>query len=179
MALVALAAVTTGCGIFRGTSSPTDSEESPGLAGAPRQRSTLTETAPVTSTVPGAAPVASAGPIEPAATMPPLPDSENLPAVHIELEDGRIVVDQTSLTIAIPYRFVITNRGKQLHSLEVRTASIGGQPPSPVFSLQGGPLKPGQSAEVFVGFRLPGPYQLVCPLEGHRDAGEIASIGVL
>lgn len=112
-------------------------------------------------------------------TFAPIPDAEHVPVVRVDIKEGGITVDQTSLAIGIPYRFVVVNRGREPHSFELRTAEIRGAPPQTVFTLQGGPLRPGASSETFVSFRLPGPYQIVCPLEGHREAGEIASIGVL
>ncbi len=119
------------------------------------------------------------GPIEPAATFPPFPElAEQVPTVKVELKDGAISADPRTLIIGIPYKFSIANRGRQPHSLEVRTVAVPGSPGKRVFELEGGPLRPGESREVFVTFRLPGPYEIACPLEGHAEAGERAEIAV-
>lgn len=175
LGLAALSLVSVGCGVFGGSGTGTGS--APGLSPSPR--ATLFEGAPVTATAPAAPPLGTPGPIEPAVTFPPIPEEDQIPVVNVDLKDGSISVDPTSLSVGIPYKFVVTNRGRQPHTLEVRTASVRGAPPSTVFTLAGGPLRPGASAEVFASFRLPGPYQLVCTLEGHRESGETASIGVL
>ncbi len=132
-----------------------------------------------TSTVPTGPSPGVPGPIEPAATFPPVPElAEQVPTVEVELKDGAISVDPRTLIIGIPYKFSIANRGRQPHSLEVRTAAVQGSPGRRVFELESAPLRPGESREVFVTFRLPGPYEIACPLEGHAEAGERAELAV-
>ena len=156
------------------------SQESPSSPSTPQSTQEV-----VTSTVPpyvggGLTSSPQPSPLAPAVTFSPVPEIEQLDATVVELSDGTIVTNRTSFTVGIPYKFRIVNKGSKRHSLELRTQPRTGEgPPVVVFSLGSEGLGPRQTKEVYVSFSLPGPYQLVCPLEEHARGGESLEIGVL
>ncbi len=176
--LIVSAVSMASCGLLGRSDEGSDSNGFSGPA-VTTPAATLTETVAVTATATAAVPFGTPTPIPPAATFSPFPEADKLPVVNVELKEGSISVNPTSLTIGIPYKFVIVNKGSNSHSFEVRTATIRGAPSETLFGLEGREIRHGSSAELIASFRLPGPYQIVCPLEGHREAGEIASFGVL
>ncbi|MER3396873.1 MAG: hypothetical protein C4318_03110 [Acidimicrobiia bacterium] len=170
----------SGCSALRARGEAQYSERSKRGQTTPSPASqVVSETLSGTQTVSSGTSSGGSRPIPPAVTSSPFPEAEKLPAVEIEIKDGSIGIDRTALNIGTSYRFIIANRGTRAHSLELRTASYKTEQPTPVFTLEGDPLRPGETRVIIVSFTLPGPYQLVCPLEGHRDSGEIASLAVL
>lgn len=121
---------------------------------------------------------AAPAPPAPAVTFSPMPAAMEVEAKVVEISDGKITADTSTFVVGVPYRLRIVNVGREEHSLELRDSPRGQGPPRVVFRLDDPPLRPGESRDLYVQFVVPGPYLMVCPLEGHDASGETLEIAV-
>lgn len=97
-----------------------------------------------------------------------LGDPGNADAIAVVVNDGRIRLGRDSVGGG-PTTLVIENQGDQRHVIEVFSRHYG--------QWRTAPIEPGGSASMSMPLTF-ATYEVFCTVEGHREAGEVATLRV-
>ncbi len=100
--------------------------------------------------------------------------------VNVELNDFSVTPSMTALIAGQPYRFVVTNAGKETHEFVLEAGDVVDKPLDGTSGkAEIADIAPGATKEMTWTFTKPGAYQMACHVPEHFEAGMMASFTVV